>query len=263
MKQVSFSLFPGQESKYKSLIPASLQSKMLRNYILNEYKLPEDLTVYDKADKQVEKPTKFHFDETTNTKLNDLVREVKAQGYAANRSSIVRHIIGELTNKLLEEGPVEFEEDDISTEKESLTERNPIRLNFYFQRGTKDLLDKYIPFRDRNATIESFILNEYEMGEMSVIKDAPTDREQICIRADEKAFDKLDAIANKINDSDVTRTALMRDVVHQLISKLANSDSRLLLSEKKLNDSISEIVNVSGAQQAVKMLESYIEKYKD
>ncbi|PFP09212.1 hypothetical protein COJ90_21095 [Priestia megaterium] len=263
MKQVSFSLFTGQELKYKSLVPTSLQSKMLRNYILNEYKLPDDLTVYDKANKQVEKPTKFHFDETTNTKLNDLVQEVKAKGYAANRSSIVRHIIDELINKLLTEGPVEIEEDDSSTELNSVTGRKPIRLNFYFQRGTKDLLDKFIPFRDRNATIENFIINDYKVGEMSVIKDAPTDREQICIRADEKVFNELDVLVNKINDPEVTRTALMRDVVHQLISKLANSDSRLLLSEKKLDESVSEIVNVSGAKEAVEILESYIKKYKE
>lgn len=100
MKQVMFTLFKGQEERYRSLVEDSMQAKVLRNYLLNEYKLPQDLTVFSKGDTKNTKNGKFYFDDFTNEKLNSCVAEVKGKGYKANRSSIMRHVIEQLIQKL-------------------------------------------------------------------------------------------------------------------------------------------------------------------
>ncbi|WRU93998.1 hypothetical protein RYX51_13300 [Priestia filamentosa] len=74
MKQVSFSLLPRQAGTYKSLVDSSMQSKILRNYILHEYQLPEQLSIINEGDKKGLKLEKFLFDEPTNIRLNELVK---------------------------------------------------------------------------------------------------------------------------------------------------------------------------------------------
>lgn len=53
MKQVSFSLFPKQAENFKSNVDSSIQSKVLRNYILNDYQLPDDLSIINEGDKKI------------------------------------------------------------------------------------------------------------------------------------------------------------------------------------------------------------------
>lgn len=100
MKQVSFSLFPGQAAKYKLLVNPSIQSKLIRNYILNDYRLPKGLDSINQGDRKGLKPEKFLFDEHADIRLNDLVKTVRESGYKANRSSIMRHLMNELLQKL-------------------------------------------------------------------------------------------------------------------------------------------------------------------
>ena len=73
MTQVSFSLIPGQVQLFKSFVDSSVQSKVLRNYILNDYQLPNDLSIINEGDKKGLKVGKFLFDEFTNKRLDELV----------------------------------------------------------------------------------------------------------------------------------------------------------------------------------------------
>ena len=100
MKQVSFSLFPGQAESFKSKVDPSVQSKILRNYVLNEYQLPEDLSIINEGEKAGLKPEKFLFDEYSDERLNDLVKTIRELGSTANRSSLLRHIMNQLLEKL-------------------------------------------------------------------------------------------------------------------------------------------------------------------
>ena len=252
MKQVSFSLFPGQAEVYKSLVDSSVQSKILRNYVLNEYQLPDELSIINEGDKKGLKPEKFLFDEHTDDRLNELVKSVREAGYKANRSSLMRHIMNQLHEKL-------------KKQDDSLPKQREIRHSmFYFEKGTKEVLEQFVPFRDRNAVIERFILEEYEPTDnQAILLEKPEEPEQVRISIDADAFDKLDRYVDQIKTKGITRTALMRDVVNQLIGKLSKSDARKLIAEKRLQNALQEFKNTFGNEVLRERLEEYREDRKE
>lgn len=246
MKQVSFSLFPGQAKAFKSLVDSSVQSKVLRNYVLNEYQLPNDLSIINEGEKKGLKPEKFLFDEHTDDRINELVKNVREAGYKANRSSLMRHIMAELIEKL-------------KNEEDSTPKKREIRhSSFYFEKGTKEVLEQFIPFRDRNLAIERFILEDYKpRADMSFLLEKPEDVEPMRISLDSEAFQKLDYYVNKIQTKGISRTALMRDVVEQLITKLSKTDARKLIVEKRLQNALHEYEHTFGANSLKERLEEY------
>ncbi|MDQ0271139.1 hypothetical protein [Cytobacillus purgationiresistens] len=252
MKQVSFSLFPGQAEAFKSKVDPSVQSKILRNYVLNDYQLPGDLSIINEGDKKGLKPEKFHFDENTDARLNELVKIVREAGYKANRSSLMRHIMIQLLEKL-------------KNQNDSLPKKREVRhSSFYFEKGTKDVLEQFIPFRDRNAAIERFILEEYKPShKRDFLLDKPEEVESMRIGITVEAFRKLDGYVEEIQTKGITRTALMRDVVEQLIGKLSNTDARKLIAEKRLQNALNEFENTFGNDVLRERLEEYRGDGKD
>lgn len=246
MKQVSFSLFPGQAGAFKSKVDPSVQSKILRNYVLNEYQLPGDLSIINEGDKKGLKIEKFLFDENTNTRLNELVKIVREAGYKANRSSLMRHIMKQLLEKL--------EKQNDSLPKERVVRHS----SFYFEKGTKDVLEQFVPFRDRNAFIERFILEDYTPSHnRTALLDKPEEVESMRISISAEAFSKLDRHVKEIQTKGITRTALMRDVVMQLIGKLSKTDARKLITEKRLQIALREFKNTFGNDALRERLEEY------
>ena len=244
MKQVSFSLFPGQVEEYKSLVEPSVQSKILRNFILNEYQLSNDLSIINEGDKKGLKPEKFLFDEHTHERLNELVKNVRESGYKANRSSLMRHIMKQLIEKL--------KNPDVSLP----TKREIRHSSFYFEKGTREVLEQFVPFRDRNSAIERFILEEYKPSHnLAFLLDKPEEVEPMRIGIATEAFSKLDEYVNEIKTKGISRTALMRDVVVQLIGKLSNSDGSKLITEKRLESAIKEFERTFGSEVLRERLE--------
>jgi hypothetical protein len=246
MKQVSFSLFPEQAKSFKSLVEPSVQSKILRLYVLNEYQLPDDLSVINEGDKKGLKPEKLLFDEYSDEKLNELVKTVRAAGYTANRSSIMRNVINQLIKRL------EKQDDSL------LKEREVRHSSFYFEKGTKDVLEQFVHFRGRNAAIELFILNEYKPSpNKTYLLDKPDDPESMRIGISAAALHKLDEFVDEINTKGITRTSLMRDVVEQLIGKLSRTDARQLIAEKRLQKALYEYESAFGKEELKERLEEY------
>lgn len=246
MKQVSFSLFPEQAKSFKSLVEPSIQSKILRNYVLNEYQLPEDLSIFNKGDKKGLKPEKFLFDEYSDERLNELVKMIRSAGFTANRSSIMRHLINQLITKL------EKEDDSF------LKDREIHHSSFYFEKGTKDVLEQFVTFRNRNAVIERFILEEYKPSQNKAsLLDKPNEPDSVRIGIAAAAIDKLDQYVKEINTTGISRTALMRDVVEQLITKLSKTDARKLIVEKKLENALREFEQTHGTNILKERLEEY------
>ena len=248
MKQVSFSLFPKQAEDFKSNVDSSIQSKVLRNYILNDYQLPDDLSIINEGDKKNLKPEKFLFDEHTNDRINELVQKVREAGYRANRSSLMRNVMKQLIYKL-------------QNQTVSISTKREVRhSSFYFEKGTRDVLDNFIPFRDRNAAIERFILEEYTPNlDKGILLDKPEEVESMRIGMTDGAFKKLDVFVKAINTTGITRTALMRDVVLQLIEKLSKTDARKLIAEKRLQTAMYEYEKTFGTDVLKERLNGYME----
>ncbi|MBM7580818.1 hypothetical protein [Jeotgalibacillus terrae] len=252
MKRVSFSLSPEQTKQYKSLVEASLQSRILRNYTLNEYRLPDDLSVYHANARSGLKPFPFHFDEFTDERINALVTLVREQGFKVNRSSLMSHILDELIEKL-------------SHQAEDLPKARDIRhSSFYFERGTREVIERLIPFRDRNSTIERFIIEEYQPRQThSVLFEKPVDPESFRVSIAADAFNKLDRFVNETEVKGLTRTALMRDVIEQLIAKLSNADARKLIAEVRLKHALEEYKIKFGEDVLQEQLQPYITKKEE
>ncbi|PPA68674.1 hypothetical protein [Jeotgalibacillus proteolyticus] len=246
MKRVSFSLVPGQVEQYKALVDASLQSRILRNYILNEYQLPEDLRDINIGDRQGLKPLPFHFDEFTDERVNELVKHIQKHGCKANRSTLMSHILTQLIQKL-------------SLQSQGLPKDRVMRhSSFYFERGTRELIEKFIPFRDRNAMIERFILEDYQPRKQNpILFDKPVEPEAMRISIAAEAFDKLDQKVSEIGTKAVTRTSLMRDVIEQLIEKLSNSDARKLIAEVRLKHALDDYKSRFGEDVLKEQLQQY------
>lgn len=248
MKQVSFSLYAGQVATVKNMVNSSIQSKTLRNFILNDYKLPSNLEdlLKSESDKAELKIEKFYFDDNTNLHLDELVKRVKAKGFKVNRSSLMRDIMKHMIENL-------------KSSKQSISHKRELKhSSFYFEKGTKNTLEQLISFRDRNAVIERFILEEYKPSPgYSIILEKPLDVESMRISIDKEAFNRLDQFVNELGTKKITRTSLMRDVVKQLITKLSQTDARKVIVEKKLDAAIVEYEKVFGTELLKEKLESY------
>lgn len=248
MKQVSFSLFPEQEAKFKALVEGSIQGKIIRNYLLNEYKLPKDLSLINQGNKKDLKVCKFYFDDATNEWLNELVSIVRDKGFIANRSSIMRDVIDNLISKL-------------ESNKDVLPKnRKLIHSTFYFERGTREILEKLISFRDRNAIIERFILEEYSLNNKTRLLDKPIEPEQIRLSIDSAAIIKLDEIAKELNIKGLSRAALMRNVVDELITIISKTDAKNLIVERQLHQSLQEYQRIHGFKKLKETLSTYLQK---
>ncbi len=247
MKQVSFSLFPTQAEEFKTKVNSSIQSKMLRNYILNDYQLPDDLSIINEGDKKNLKIEKFLFDEHTNDQINELVKTIREAGYKANRSSLMRNIMQQLIEKL-------------QNQNELTSKKREIRhSSFYFEKSTRDVLDSLVPFRDRNAVIEHFILEEYKpSNDKGALLEKPQEVESMRISITVEAFNELDKHVSNIATTGITRTALMRDVVLQLIGKLSKTDAHKLIAEKRLQTAMKEYEMTFGDDVLRERLDGYI-----
>lgn len=245
MKRVSFSLFPGQGESYKSLVDPSMQSRILRYYILNEYQLPKDLGIINQGEKKGLETQPFRFDEYTDRRLNLLVKEVRDAGYKANRSSLMRHIMAQLIDKLKKKG--------------SAKNRELKHSSFYFEKGTREVLERFVSFRDRNAVIERFILEEFHPKVDNALFEKPEEAESMRVSMSAEAFDKLDENVEKFKKEglNVSRTALMRDAVEQLIGKLSKTDARKLVVETKLQHALQEYAETFGPNELKERLGQY------
>lgn len=244
MKRVSFSLFPGQGESYKSLVHPSMQSRILRYYILNEYQLPKDLEIINQGEKKDLETQPFRFDEYTDRRLNLLVKEVRDTGHKANRSSLMRHIMAQLIDKLKKKG--------------SAKDRELKHSSFYFEKGTREVLERFVSFRDRNAVIERFILEEFQPRD-HILFEKPEEAESMRVSMSAEAFDKLDENVEKFKKEglNVSRTALMRDAVEQLIGKLSKTDARKLVVETKLQHALREYAETFGPNELKERLGEY------
>ncbi|UOE95092.1 hypothetical protein [Alkalihalobacillus sp. LMS39] len=246
LKQTSFNLFEDQVKQYKNLVDKSVQSKILRNFILNDFMLPQDLSVVMEQGERNMKVELFAFDQDTNTKLNQLIKDIESQGFKANRSLLMRYILDQLIRKL--------ETTDIP-----VSERKVHLSSYYFEKGTKDLLNQFAVFRDRNLLIERFIIEEYKPNKnITLLLEKPEDPEAIRIGISNNAIGILDEFVKELNVKGVTRTALMRDVCNQLIGKITNRDAAKIIVDRRLVTVIKEYTEVYGQDNTIAKLKEYL-----
>lgn len=244
-KRLGFTLQPDIVKQVKSLIDENKYSKTIRSFLHGQYELPKEsreLFAFQKTNTSFEP---IRLDEDTIRLLDEYVKRMKEQGVKANRSLIMRHAFSELLKQLKE------------TKGFTSTERK--RISFYFQKGTGEMLYRYIPHADRNTIINQFVLQEYQpLSDVATLKKRPGETETFSIEMQKEAFDRLDRFVEEIGVKGITRTALMRDAVAQLISKLGNTTSNEIIIENRLESAIRDYRETFGQLQLREKLREYL-----
>jgi len=254
--QVSFSLFPGQMEKYLSFVDKKIKSTVLRNYLLYHYRLPEDLSIlqlYEMKRGTKPKSVKFIFNNEANERLNHLVKIVKEDELPCNRSLIIRHLIDDLINRLNNK---QIKITELYTKSKSESKRKRA-LPVVLEKKINYTLDLLTQYKERNTAIEDFILEKYIPSPIEVLQEKPKNPEFLHIYISEKAFHLLDYYVGKYQNKGVSRSAIMRDVVNQLIDFISN-ESQSKKIDDLLNNALEEYRKVYGNMRLKNKLLNYL-----
>lgn len=238
MMKVSINLFVVQIQELERLIPRHMQSVVIRNFIKNfstPFQLLED---------HPKKIKMLVLDDRSIKKLDELVQKAREENIPCNRSAMLRFIIQQLIAEL-------------KVKKVAVTNQK-MHSSFYFEKGTVALLNELIPFRERNSTLEFYILTEYSPKYVSNHK--PENPETMRVSMDMAAFERLDLFADSFQ---LTRADLMRDVVKQIIEKSKEDSYVGLLAKEKLQVALQTLKDVYGESAVKEELEKYTVVQKD
>lgn len=245
-KRLSFNFDEGQIDTFNSLVPESARSRTIRNYMLKEYVLPQNINELPLKIEGKNEVYPFIFNGRSIEKLDSLVSEAKAQGIEdANRSIIVRDVL----NKLIERFTVH-----------EFPPRKLKRNVFKVESGTVEQLDKYIPGYERSLIIEDFILEEYEGPQVSAeaLRQRPETNEDINVSMDVVAFDILGHYVDQVNTKGVTKAAIFRDVLHQLLKQLKNENPKKNEIETRFVNTLKEYKTVADPVEIRETFDKYL-----
>ncbi|MFD2508568.1 hypothetical protein ACFSUR_09220 [Halalkalibacter alkalisediminis] len=246
-KRVGFTLQPDVVKQVKALIDENKYSKIIRSFFHGQYELPKNIGELSSFQKVETAAEPIRLDQDTIDLLDEYVKQAKNQGVKANRSLIMRHGFSELLKHLREE--------------EGYKSSQRKRVSFYFPKGTAEALYRYVSRADRNTVVNQFILQEYQpSANTEALKIRPRDTETFIIEMQQEAFDRLDQFVEEFGVKGVTRTALMREAVAQLIEKLSNTTSNEIMVENRLDAAIRDYRETFGHLQLREKLSEYITK---
>lgn len=245
MKRYGFSLLPSQEEEFQNLLDKSMRSRSLRQYITQDYSLPENL---DELSHPVDgvKPVPLYLDDVTNERLNELVEIAKKSGaLRVNRSSLMRNILDNLIK-------------DVKAGHEFAEERETKGINLYLESGTMDLLQEFIPFRDRNAAIELFIMKDYKLTDnLAKLRAKPVNTEQKYVALGKEAIELLDGYVSKLGDKDISRMSILRDVIEKIVEKFSKQSFQTLVADRQLYRAMQSYEQVYSRDALRESVESY------
>lgn len=247
MKRYSFNFEKQQLEQFNKIMASGKRSRVIRDYILEEYHLPEDIG------QLAEVPAEtlvypFLLTEKASDMLDYFVEQAHQKGFVdVNRSSIMREVLIQVLSK----------------QGNTPQKRMLKKATFLLEKGTLDLLDQYIDFNDRLPTIEKFILEDYQppIENLEQLKVRPKESEKYRVDMDTVAMDKLDQVVNQVNIKGVKRTAVMRDVIHQFLKKLSQQQPNEILLERQLKQTIEQYNEVAGPEKVKEVIEKYYRQH--
>ncbi|MGG3279000.1 hypothetical protein [Paenibacillus solani] len=252
-KQIAVILVQNDWDEFKKIVPAKLRHQAIEAYLLQSYKLPDDLSNLTK--KRIPGSTRENLrlsDEAISI-IDGYVEIINAEeDKSTNRSVIIRDVIKgfikENSNQIL-----------------NTSVREKKHATYYFERGTKDLLDQFIGHGDRSSAIEYFILSK-EMNYSSLCKstllnNSPLESEPIRIILNYEAAEVIEGVVTSL-DNKVSRTAVMREVVSQLIQHLSGKPFTELLFNNKLKNVIDQYSEIVGSSKVEEVVSEYVHQHK-
>lgn len=240
MKQYSFSFNPDVLEDFKRTLPVNKSKKMLKNYLLNEYELPESL---DELLQAVNNPAiqPYWMTDAEINKIDRLIKQAKIKDYTLNRSSIMRDIMKTLLEKH-RDTPIQKSEQ--------------YRQRFKVPAGTKNRLSSLIKEGELTYELSSFIMDGYvPSNDFSSMRNQ--EQEDINFKSDIEVFEKLDEISSEYGFKKGGRAKIFRDALVQFEALLQSNPPKKAALKQELKYILDEYKNVEN----VPVIQEEIRKY--
>ena len=238
MKLYGINFIPGTIKEYQELIPSHKSKRIFRNYLLNEYSLPEDLSKLTTISDGEVYPIRMNDIEIK--KVEDLILFSKNKGFNVSRSAIIRDIYNNLINQY---------------KNNPIPEGKKKRQNFSVKSGTKEALAKIINEGERTYELSSFIMEGY-VPNIQNIKSGTRgqEKEVLVFLTDEEVFDKLDNIAADLNIK-AGRPKVFRDAVQQFLEVMEHKEMQL---QQELESVINRYKEISDPMKIKEKIDEYL-----
>lgn len=240
MKQYSFSFSPLMLEDFKKVLSANKSKKILRNFLLNEYELPESLSDLQQAvTDTVIQP--YWMTESEINKLDRLIKQAKIKDYSINRSSIMRDIMKDLIERY-KNNPIK------KSEQHRQTFKVPI--------GTKKRLSLLIQDGELTYELSSFIMEGYIPS-----NDFPSmrnqEQEDLNFKTDIEVFDRMDEISSEYGFKKGGRAKIFRDALSHFETLLQSNPPKKAALKQELKYILNEYKNIEN----VPVIQEEISKY--
>lgn len=243
MKQYSFSFNPNSLEEFKTVLPVNKSKKMLKNYLLNEYELPEAL---DELQQTVNNPAiqPYWMSEAEINKMNRLVKQAKTKGYTINKSAVMRDVMKNLIEKHRDK-PIQKSEQ--------------YRQRFKVPVGTKNRLSLLIEDGELTYELSSFIIDGYIPS-----NDFPSmrnqEQEDLNFKSDIEVFEKLDEIASEYGFKKGGRAKIFRDALVQFEALLQSNPPKKAALKQELKYILDEYKNVENVPTIQEEISKYLKE---
>jgi metal-responsive CopG/Arc/MetJ family transcriptional regulator len=240
MKQYSFSFNPDVLEDFKKALPVNKSKKMLKNYLLNEYELPESL---DELLQSVSNPAiqPYWMTEVEINKIDRLIKQAKIKGYTLNRSSIMRDIMKKLLKKY-RDTPIQKSEQ--------------YRQRFKVPVGTKNRFSQLIKEGELTYELSSFIMDGYvPSNDFTSMRNQ--EQEDLNFKSDIEVFEKMDEISTEYGFKKGGRAKIFRDALVQFEALLQSNPPKKAALKQELKYILDEYKNVEN----VPVIQEEISKY--
>ncbi|MFT9494582.1 MULTISPECIES: hypothetical protein [Bacillota] len=241
MKLYSFSLVPGEVEEFKKIIPPFKSKKIFRNFLLNEYVLPESLVELQKeTSNPVVQP--YRMTDAEINKIDLLIGQAKAKGHNLSRSAVMRNIIQNLIDRY-KDNPIQKSEQ--------------VRQTFKLPSGTKARIEKLVQDGSLTYELSSFIMDEYVPS-----NDFPSmrnqEQEDLNFKSDKEVFDKLDEIASEYGFKKGGRAKIFRDALSQFESSMADNSPKKTILEQQLQKVIENYKEIENSEVIKESINKYL-----
>lgn len=241
MKLYSFSFSPGMINDFNQVIPLYKGKKIFRNFLLNEYKIPDNIDDLIKEENVEVQP--YRMTDSEIEKIDQLISESASKGIRLNRSVVMRSVFNELINKY-KDSPI------VPSEQKAQ--------RFKVPSGTIAKLNNLLGSNaNRTFELSSFIMEDYVPS-----NDFPSVRnekqEDLFFQTDIEVFDKMDEYANEYNFKRGGRTKIFRDAVTQFIKSLESDSPKKAELEQRLKRIIEEYKQIEDMDLIKENIEKYL-----
>ncbi|MGG3641431.1 hypothetical protein [Bacillus gobiensis] len=240
MKQYSFSFSPGMLEEFKKILPANRSKKILKNYLLNEYELPESLTDLQQAvHNTVIQP--YWMSEAEITKIDRLIKQAKSKGSTINRSSVMRDIMKDLIERY-KDNPIQKGEQH--------------RQTFKVPYGTKKRLALLVEEGNLTYELSSFIMEGYiPSNEFPSMRNQK--QEDLNFSTDIEVFNKMDEIATEYGFKKGGRAKIFRDALNQFEDSLQSEPPKKMALKQELKYILDEYKSI----EEISVIREEVSKY--